>query len=174
MKTKFFILAFVSVLFYTACNEKKNTQCLLETLLRIEFVDTNGVNLISNNTLDSNNFKVFYEIDGKKIFASCPNSDYSKGYSIATIKGNGPALSFGLNDGVFDCNDVTAVFDLPDGEYKTTTYLQLSENDTDTIVATFKKHESSVYYEDLWYNNKYYSNSEIFSQDLGSYIKVVK
>lgn len=115
----------------------------------------NLLDINTENHFDIASIKLYYLVDGIPVEVNNPMYDAPKGFSISNEKRNGKfVLGLSLN----------ATNNINRGNFEATTYLQLSNSDTDTIVCEFSKETNSLICKKVIYNgsNVWQWNSERF------------
>jgi hypothetical protein len=136
-KTILFITAFLLLI---SCSNDKQCSCSnIDIGVTIFLKDSQGVNLLNTANYNSDDFKVYYEIDGQKIEVNNPLLDASRGFVINDWT-NPISMGVALND---------VIADIP-----TITYIEWNNSDTDTLITTYERTENSVVWDRLWLNDE--------------------
>jgi hypothetical protein len=133
----FFIAGIASIL---SCNNDNIIKgVIVDVGVNIFLKDEQGENLLNTSNYNSDNFKIFHEIDGQKIEVYNPLMDSPKGFSIIN-ENNLKYINLSMN---MDENVAIPI-----------TYIQWNDTDTDTLKTTYSRKENSVIWNKLWLNNK--------------------
>ncbi len=139
MKYLFFIL---TVMIFASCNLDDNEQVIIDTDINISVKDVDGNDLLntnSPNSLNQNEFKIFYEIDGEQIEINDENLDYSKGFFVYQHESEFRIRIFpNTNKGV---------------SYPIT-YIKWREMDIDTLKCEIDRNRSSEICKKVWFNDE--------------------
>lgn len=138
MKYLFF---FLSALFFTSCTDD-NEQFIVDTAINISVKDVDEKDLLNpnnSNSLNQNEFKILYEINGEQIEVNDENLDYSKGFFVYKHENEYRIRIFPNTDK----NDLYP-----------TTYIEWSKMDTDTIRCEIERKESSTICKKVWFNEE--------------------
>ena len=162
---KSILLCFMALLL--ACNSDEDCypgsdQYYFNALAYFYILDKNGNDLLNPNTpntLNTENIKIFYILDGKAVDVAQYHSDKGhkdmKYFSIRKPEGSRLNYTFWL------------AFATPDKGATATTLIQWSESDTDTIKVQFSRGDCSFAWTKFWYNGVEYSNKD--SNEVGVY-----
>jgi len=138
MKYLFF---FLSALFFASCTDD-NEQVIVDTDINISVKDEDGNDLLNpdnSNSLNQNEFKIFYEINGEQIEFYDENLDYPKGFFVYQHENE-----FRIR--IFPSTDKNALYLI--------TYIEWSKMDTDTIRCEIERKESSTICKKVWFNEE--------------------
>lgn len=138
------MLAFVNIL---GCN-KQSTSEAIDTTVVFKVENAQGQNLLDPATtgyFKPESIKIFYLVNGEKKLYNKPNLDYPHGYRVVNAKTSGYAVTVFVNN--------------ENPESPTTTYIDWSNGDTDTLVCAMIK-KNGVYQNiaEAWYNEEKISN----------------
>lgn len=144
MKTfSWLVFVFITTLF--SCN-KENENFNLETSIDISFIDHSGNDLLNEGTenhYDIKKIKLYYLIHGISTEVYDSNLDSPKGFFKSNDLRNGKYfLRLFPNQSNMNNRDA----------FETTTYLQLCNNETDTILCEFSKNINSLTCTKVVYN----------------------
>ena len=141
----------------TNCNDNNDCCTVIDTDIGIEYINEKEEDLLNSKTVNhynKNDIKVFYLVNGvkKEIFRG--NLDYPKMFEVSSSMNSDSIIKYGLT---LFLNDLS-------GEEIKTTYLQLSENDTDTITHTLQKtkNNNNKIIDKVWYNSKFSTDMHTF------------
>jgi len=150
------ILILVCILVTNCSDNNIESSTVIDTDIGLEYVNEKGEDLLnpnSENHYNENTLKVFYLVDGEKkeIFRS--NLAYPKMFEISASKDSESIIRYGLT---------LFLNDLSDEKIKTT-YLQLNENDTDTITHTLQQTDNyNKVIDKMWYNGNLSADGHTF------------
>ena len=139
MKYLFFILL---AMLFTSCNSDDNELVIIDTAINISVKDVDGNDLLNTNnpnSLNQNEFKIFYELDGEQIEVNDENLDYPKGFFVYQHENE-----FRIR--IFPNTDKNALYPI--------TYIKWREMDTDTIKCEIDRNGSSEICKKVWLNNE--------------------
>ena len=154
------------ILFIISCskpNNIKNEMVNIDTSINLIIKSNNGEDLLlttTQNSLNTDNIKLFNLLNGQYIEVNNSNQDYPKNYFI------------------FDYTDSKAIRIFPNDtntEENPTTLIKWNNIDTDTIKCHFNRGSgndgSFVICDKVWFNgNLIFPNN----QSIGRYLKIVK
>ncbi len=133
-------LIFIGILIFFAvsCKKSKNNSVVIDAVVDIQFVNEQNENLIGQvETVDFNNLKIYYLINGKSELFSKGNLEHPKGYMIFKDKNGKKIVRLFLNT---------------QGRAPIT-LIQFNKADTDTVKCEFYKKDGSIICKKVWYNN---------------------
>ncbi|PIY09864.1 MAG: hypothetical protein COZ18_07145 [Flexibacter sp. CG_4_10_14_3_um_filter_32_15] len=136
-----YLIVIILCIFLSSCNDD-NEQFIVDTALEISVKDSTGSNLLNPstpNSLDENNIKIIYEIDGEQIEFNKPNLTFSKGFFIHQVE-NEHRIAIHLN------TDKNAEYPV--------TYIKWNNIDTDTIKCKIERTSNSEICKKVWFNEK--------------------
>lgn len=139
MKKSILILAATMLFACSKSNEIEEQQYNLEVGLEFSVFNSQNEDLLNPenpNHLDVADIKLFYVINGEKQEVYDPNLDSPRNFRIFKHE-NEYRIGVSLNH---------------ETSGKTMTYLQWNESDVDTIEATIKKTQNSLYSDEIWLN----------------------
>ena len=147
----------------TNCNNDSQAGYNLETQIQIYYKNTNGENLLNENTnnhFNFNDFKLFYEVNG-----ILTNTDSQKNMEIITSGTPSPTLY------LFTNNDLSNIVSEGENEKiaENLAYIQLSETDTDTIKTYSKSSPNYFLVSKVWYNDEL-----VWERETGGVIEIMK
>lgn len=164
MKTQFLVLLSIFSLVSCSRNEEpKNESVVIGNKIDVLIQNANGQDLLNKstaNTLNTDNIKLYYLVDGNPQEVYIPNSTNPKNYYIFNYEVyNSNAIRIFLNDQSKD-------------EYPIA-YIKWNQSDTDTIKCHFYRDNGIVTIDKVWYNDRFvYPTVE--NQNIGSIIKLIK
>lgn len=144
---------FISLLFvflFTNCSED-DCCTVIELQVGLEYYNQDGDDLLDPSTMNhfsENEIKVYYLVAGEKKEIFRGNLDNPRMFSLSEPHAERDyfILSLSLND-------------LSSEEIKTT-YLELNENDTDTLTHMLKQSGNNKIIDKVWYNGELSNNED--------------
>ncbi len=121
---------------------KRGSEEIIDTVFNISVKDAeenDWLNTNISNSLNQNEFKILYEINGEQIEVNDENLDYPKGFFVYQHENE-------LRIRVFPNTDKSTSYPI--------TYIKWSEMDTDTLKCKIDRNGSSVICKKVWLNNK--------------------
>jgi hypothetical protein len=137
-KTTLLLILCISMLSCTKDNPN-NSSFLIDREVYIYLKNNQGENLLNTANYNSENFKIYYEINGQKIEVNNPLLDASRGFVISDWT-NPISMGVALND---------VIADIP-----TITYIEWNDTDTDTLKTSYIRTENSFIWDKLWVNGE--------------------
>lgn len=137
-----YLLLFLTTILLTSCNSDDKEQFIIDTVVNISVKDNDGNDLLnanSQNSLDQNEFKLFYEINGEQVEVYDENLDHSKGFFIYRHE-NEYRIRIFPNSQKNNSNP--------------TTYIKWNETDTDTLRCEIERNDNSEICKKVWFNDK--------------------
>ena len=132
----------------TGCKKSSDME-FFDTAINIIYQDTVGNDLLDTATASHYvvaNMRLFYLINGEKVEFFKSNLDYPRGIRLLDYA---DTFKDTLILGVFPYEGEGTESEI----FETTTFLQLSDTDTDTIRCEMKKTENALYTTKVWYND---------------------
>jgi hypothetical protein len=146
---------FISLLFlflFTNCSED-DCCTVIDLQAGIEYHNLDGDDLLNPNTTNhfsQNEIKVYYLVDGEKKEIFRGNLDNPRMFDISSSTDANSVIRYGM---------ALSLNDLSSEEIKTT-YLELNENDIDTITHTLRNNGNNKVIDKVWYNGKLPDNED--------------
>ncbi|MEO8774409.1 MAG: hypothetical protein ABI371_08815 [Gelidibacter sp.] len=137
-----YLLFFLSSICFTSCNLDDKEQFIIDTAVDISIKDNGGNDLLSTDnsiSLNQNEFKIFYEINGEKIEVNNGNLDHSKGFFVYQHENE-------YRVKIFPNSDIKASEPI--------TYIKWNETDIDTLRCEIERNENSEVCKKVWLNDK--------------------
>ncbi len=148
MKTILFILT--SIIIMVSCEKNNNIGIITSTGMRIFYMDNAGNDLLDTATINHYKFedmRIFHLINGEKVAYYESNLDAPRGIRLLDSAGT-------FRDTVMLSVIPYSGDGTESGEFLTTTFLQLSETDTDTIRCIIDMQENlNLLCTKVWYND---------------------
>jgi len=136
MKTPILLLLLIVSGF--SCKKSTDNAVVIDINVDIQLVDDQDKNLIDQvPSVDFNDLKIYYVVNGKKDLFYNGNYGYPKGYGILESLNGDKYLR---------------LFPNTKGEMPVT-LIQFNETDIDTVKCEFYKKESNIICTKVWYNN---------------------
>jgi hypothetical protein len=133
-----------------SCSSGSDCCTVIDLQIGLEYVNGEGEDLLNPNTenyYNENDIKVFYLVNGEKKEIFRANLDKPKMLSLSPSHNERNYFIFSLS-----LNDLST-------ENVKTTYLQLDENDIDTITHTLQKtYNNNKIINKVWYNGQLPNN----------------
>lgn len=161
MKT---LLLFFSIVILYSCTENKSASSSLDnynldTYVTIFVKDQNGDNLINTPNYESENFRVYYMLNGQ------------------TVEIYNPLMQAPRNFYIYNDNDqirMRLFLNYTASETFPITYIKWNETDTDTLKASFQRGENFVSCNSVWLNGELVWNRSIPPANPGRTITIIK
>lgn len=162
LKRFILILGTIIILSCNSDDNKSNSQgFLFDGSVNIFLKNSQGENLINTATFNSNNYKIYYEINGQKTEVNNPLMDAPKGFYI-NQESNPISMRLYLN---VPPNENTT---------STTTYIEWNNSDTDTLKTHFVKGDGYLVWAKLWLNDEVVWEEGSSTSNLGREITIIK
>lgn len=137
-----YLLFFLTAVLFNSCNSDDKDQFIIDTAINISLKDKDGNDLLSTdspNSLNQNEFKLYYEINGEQVEVNDEELDYSKGFFIYQHENEFRIRIFPNSQ---------------DNSLITNTYIKWNKTDTDTIRCEIERSNSSEVCKKVWFNDK--------------------
>lgn len=137
-----YLLFFLTAVLFNSCNSDDKDQFIIDTAINISLKDKDGNDLLSTdspNSLNQNEFKLYYEINGEQVEVNDEELDYSKGFFIYQHENE-----FRIR--IFPNSQNNSLI--------TNTYIKWNKTDTDTIRCEIERSNSSEVCKKVWFNDK--------------------
>jgi len=139
MKRIFFILLILGLSGLQCCDRRTDCCVYIDDALDLLYTDSEGNNLIDNGTMNPDNFKIYYMVDGvKTLFSLEWQYDNPKGYAVIPDE-----LGYGSSIVMFLAPISPVIL------------FELGENETDTITfENYEVHNGDIRFSKVIYNGK--------------------
>ena len=140
---KKFVL-FTLILLIMSCKKEgvKNVGFVLDASVDMKLINNQGVDLLNSNidnTYNTSDIRLYYLQGGQvKQYNGGSNQDYPKGYFIFLDSEN--------------YNNIRIFLNHDDNEEYPITYIKWNELDTDTIKTHYKRSQTIIALDSIWYN----------------------
>lgn len=150
---KYNVILLVMTLFLSSCKKSEPKQDLvLDLYTDIHIINKNGENLLApsnSNSINKNNIKIYYLINGKKTEVFNTQLDYPRQYMIYQVEAHSSSYPGEYLMRVYLNKDG---LEKKEGIKETITYIEFNNTQTDTLVAQLHQYGSSVLTEKISYN----------------------
>lgn len=124
--------------------QKRECCAIVDNQIDIEYIDESGASLFQTDTnYNPDQIKIYYEGSNGYEYMYNPSLDLPRYYSVDSSFGK---VIIRLEPSFYYSGN------------KSTTLIQLSDNDTDTLIGQFKLEGNSTYLEKVWYNGNVAAN----------------
>ncbi len=166
MKTLFLILTFFSFMSCSNDDSPINPNFNLEDQVYLSYKNANGENLLdpsTENAFNVEDMKLFYQIDNELVEVNSNN--FPRGGVELTVPNQYNSLTVFTNFSKNNLIEQRSEYNIVEN----IAYLQLTENDTDTIRTYSKSNQNYFLVSKVWYNDEL-----VWERETGGVIEIMK